>query len=284
MFDALPSIDLTALAEALHLEALVRALVVLILGIVLTRLVGRGVGRMVEARLSAQEGMVTRRLITWILGAIIVIIALDELGFDPRVLLGAAGVLTVALGFASQTSASNLISGLFLMAERPFVVGDYIQVDERIGEVLSIDLLSVKLRTFDNLLVRVPNEDIIKKHLVNLTHFPIRRVDLKLRVAYGTDMDRVRSVLASAADDNPLCMAEPEPLFVFLRMGESGIEFQYSVWGTRDNYLDLLNSMYVDVEAALRAEGIEVPLPKRSVVGERAGEPVRLDTHPATGD
>jgi len=190
----------------------------------------------------------------------------------------------VALGFASQTSASNLISGLFLMAERPFVVGDYIQVDDRTGEVLSIDLLSVKLRTFDNLLVRVPNEDIIKKHIVNLTHFPIRRVDLKLRVAYGSDMDHVREILARVADDTPLCMTEPEPLFVFLRMGESGIEFQYSIWGTRDNYLDLLNSMYTAVEAALRAEGIEVPLPKRSVVGARADEPVRLDTHPATRD
>ncbi|HKK73133.1 MAG TPA: mechanosensitive ion channel family protein [Candidatus Krumholzibacteria bacterium] len=280
----LPSLDFAALIDTLHVESVFRAAVVLILGIVLTRLVGRGVGRMVEVRLSAQEGMVTRRLITWVLGTLIVVTALNELGFDLRVLLGAAGVLTVALGFASQTSASNLISGLFLMAERPFVVGDYIQVDDRTGEVLSIDLLSVKLRTFDNLLVRVPNEDIIKKHIVNLTHFPIRRVDLKLRVAYGSDMDHVREILARVADDTPLCMTEPEPLFVFLRMGESGIEFQYSIWGTRDNYLDLLNSMYTAVEAALRAEGIEVPLPKRSVVGARADEPVRLDTHPATRD
>ncbi len=284
MFDMLPSLDFAALIDTLHVESVFRAAVVLILGIVLTRLVGRGVGRMVEVRLSAQEGMVTRRLITWVLGTLIVVTALNELGFDLRVLLGAAGVLTVALGFASQTSASNLISGLFLMAERPFVVGDYIQVDDRTGEVLSIDLLSVKLRTFDNLLVRVPNEDIIKKHIVNLTHFPIRRVDLKLRVAYGSDMDHVREILARVADDTPLCMTEPEPLFVFLRMGESGIEFQYSIWGTRDNYLDLLNSMYTAVEAALRAEGIEVPLPKRSVVGARADEPVRLDTHPATRD
>ena len=82
----------------------------------------------------------------------------------------AAGLLTVALGFAAQTSASNLISGLFLLGERPFVVGDVIRLASGItGEVVGIDLLSVKIRTFDNLLVRVPNETLLKSELTNLT-------------------------------------------------------------------------------------------------------------------
>lgn len=276
MSEFLNQLDPQALLESLRLGDVVRAAVVVVLGAIVVRMIARGVGSLVERRLSPQEGMIARRLTTWVFGSLVFLAALNELGFDLRVLLGAAGVLTVAVGFASQTSASNLISGLFLMAERPFVVGDLIQIDGRTGEVLSIDLLSVKLRTFDNLLVRVPNEDIIKKHIVNLTHFPIRRVDLQLRVPYGTDLEHVREILDEVAERNPLCMTEPAPLFVFQRFGEAGIEFQYSVWGTRQNFLDLLNSMPLEIETTLRAQGIEVPAPRRSIVGEGRQDPVSV--------
>src|SRR5690606_3033117 len=128
------------------------------------------------------------------------------LGFSLSVLLGAAGVLSVALGFASQTSASNLISGLFLIGEQPFQLGDTIKVGNTTGEVLSIDLLSVKLRTFDNLYVRIPNESLIKSEMTNLTRFPIRRFDLLIGVAYKENISQVRQIMQNVADNNPLCM------------------------------------------------------------------------------
>ena len=262
-----------------------QAFVVLVVGLALVRLLATGIGRSVERRVGAQEAMVTRRLINWVLGALVFVTALHQLGFNLSVLLGAAGVFTVALGFASQTSASNLISGLFLMAERPFVVGDLIRVDDKIGEVLSVDLLSVKLRTFDNLFVRVPNEEIIKKHITNLTHFPIRRVDLKIGVAYKEDLQRVKEILWKVAEENPMCMTEPEPLFVFQRYGDSALEFQFSVWGTRENYLELLNSMYLEIKASFDREGIEIPFPHRSLyAGSATGPlPVRLVADPEGG-
>ncbi|MFN9975907.1 MAG: mechanosensitive ion channel family protein, partial [Phycisphaerae bacterium] len=113
--------------------------------------------------------------------------ALDSLGFDLKVLLGAAGILTVAVGFAAQTSASNLISGLFLMFERPFVVGNSIVIGDLRGEVVAIDMLSTKIRTFTNMMVRIPNETLVKSNIVNLSYFPIRRVDLEVGVAYSSD-------------------------------------------------------------------------------------------------
>src|SRR5690606_6278295 len=128
---------------------------------------------------------------------------LDTLGVDVGVLLGAAGILTVAIGFASQTSASNLISGLFLLGARPFSVGDLIEVGTRTGVVLSVDLLSVKLRTFENLFVRVPNETLIKSDIVNLSRNPIRRIEVKLRLAYDEDFERVAALLKAIAQDDP---------------------------------------------------------------------------------
>lgn len=255
---------------------ILRALVVVVLGLIAVRLLASATGRAVQARLGRQEAMIARRLVTWVLGGLVAFTALNQLGFNLSVLLGAAGVLTVAVGFASQTSASNLISGLFLMVERPFVVGDVIRLDEFTGEVLSVDLLSVKLRTFDNLFVRVPNEEIIKKSFVNLTHFPIRRVDLLIGVAYKENLGHVQAVLDQVADENPLCMTEPAPLFIFTSYGDSALQFQYSVWAARENFLELRNTMYAEIKAAFDREGIEIPFPHRSLYAGSATEPLPI--------
>ena len=121
----------------------VRAVLIVVVGFAAARIASGLAGRIVARRGSAQGQMLTQRFVFY--GAISMtgFMLLDTLGVDVSVLLGAAGILTVALGFASQTSASNLISGLFLLGERPFLVGDVIQIGTRTGEVLSVDLLSV---------------------------------------------------------------------------------------------------------------------------------------------
>jgi small-conductance mechanosensitive channel len=188
-----------------------------------------------------------------------------ELGFDLSVLLGAAGILTVAIGFASQTSASNVISGLFLLGERPFAVGDVIRVGGTTGEVLSVDLLSVKLRTFDNLFVRIPNETMIKSEVTNLRRFAIRRVDLQVGVAYKEDLREVREVLLEVANRNPLCLEEPAPLIIFQGYGDSSINHQFSVWAKTENFLELRNSIPVEIKEAFDEHGIEIPFPHRTL-------------------
>jgi small-conductance mechanosensitive channel len=209
--------------------------------------------------------MILRRVSFYGIAGLFAASALMELGFDLGVLLGAAGILTVAIGFASQTSASNVISGLFLLGERPFSVGDVIRVNGTTGEVLSVDLLSVKLRTFDNLFVRIPNETMIKTEVTNLRRFPIRRVDLQVGVAYKEDLRRVREVLLDVADRNPLCLEEPAPVIIFQGYGESSINHQFSVWAATDNYLELRNSIPLEIKEAFDEAGIEIPFPHRTL-------------------
>ena len=243
------------------LVMLLHAGVILVVGFILARLGGALTARLVARRLDQQGTMVARRLVYYGLIFLTFAAALNRLGLNLSVLLGAAGILTVAVGFASQTSASNLISGLFLLAERPFVVGDLITIEGQSGFVLSIDLLSVKLRTFDNLMVRVPNESIIKAQVTNMTRFPIRRVDLQIGVAYKEDLEQVRDLLMAVADRNPLCLDEPEPLFIFTGYADSALTMQFSVWAVRDRFLDLRNSMYLEIKAAFDEAGIEIPFP-----------------------
>lgn len=254
----------------------VRAAVLLVVGFLVARMLAAGIDRAATSRLSDQHRMIARRVVFYGLMGVVIATALREVGVDLTVLLGAAGVLSMAVGFASQTSASNLISGLFLVGERPFGIGDAIQVGGTTGEVLSIDLLSVKLRTFDNLFVRIPNETLIKSEVVNLSRFPIRRVDLLIAIARKEDIGRVRELLFAVAEANPLCLEEPKPLFIVAGFGASSIDLQFSVWAKRENFLELKNGMYEEIKRAFDAHGIEIPFPHTSIYAGSVTEPIPI--------
>lgn len=255
------------------LLSILRAAILVTAGFVLAMLASRLVRRLLGRRLSAQTLQLARRGAFYGVLALFLASAMRELGFSLAVIMGAAGVLTVAIGFASQTTASNLISGLFLIGERSFEIGDTIRVGSTTGEVLSIDALSVKLRTFDNLFVRIPNESLIKSEVTTLTRFPIRRYDLMLGVAYKEDIHRVREVLMAVAEHNTLCLDEPPPLFVFTGFGESSLDIQFSVWARRENFLALRNSIAAEIKTAFDQAGIEIPFPHRSLYSGEATRP-----------
>jgi small-conductance mechanosensitive channel len=242
-----------------------RAILIAIAGFVIARIISRFLARAMKGKLDVHRQMLLQRGSYYIIVAIFLTTALVQLGFDLGILVGTAGILTVALAFASQTSMSNLISGLFLIAENPFQVGDLLQVGTTVGEVLEIDLLSVKLRKFDNTFVRLPNETLIKSEIATLTKYPIRRVDLTLHVAYKEDISRVRDILIDLASKNPLSLEEPEPLFIFRGFGESALEIQFSPWALGENFLALKNSIQEEIKLAFDEAGIEIPFPHRTI-------------------
>jgi len=244
---------------------ILRAAIILIVGYIIAKFIARWAAGLAKKRLTSQGTMLTQRGTFYSLLVVFLISALNELGFDLKVLLGAAGVFSVAIGFASKTSVSNLISGLFLIGERPFSMGDIIKVGNTTGEVISIDLLSAKLRTMDNLYVRIPNETLVSSEVTTLTRFPIRRLDLQVGVAYKENISRVRDILFSVAAQNPLCLEEPKALFIFQGFGESSLDIQFSVWAKRENFLDLRNSIHEEIKNAFDKNGIEIPFPHRTL-------------------
>lgn len=276
-----------SLAANQHVAAFARAGAKLVVGFIVARLARGAISRLLSSQTDVHQEILARRVVFYVVLGLFVASALTEVGFDLGILLGAAGILTVAIGFASQTSASNVISGLFLLGEKPFVVGDVIRVGGTTGEVLSVDLLSVKLRTFDNLFVRIPNETMIKAEIINLRRFPIRRYDLQVGVAYREDMRAVREALTTVAEENPLCLEEPAPLILFQGYGESSLNFQFSVWASQENYLTVRNTIPTEVKEAFDERGIEIPFPQRTLVPSSDGEPfpVRMvDEDPAAED
>lgn len=265
--------SLDGIVPAESAAAIVRCLLLVVIGLPLIFYCSRWLHRYVSKTFSAQQGMIASKIVRY--GGILLIgIAIfHELGFQLGPLLGAAGIVGIAVGFASQTSVSNIISGLFLIAEKPFVVGDAITVGETSGQVLSVDFLSVKLRTFDNKFVRIPNETIIKSQVVNVTRFPIRRVDMVVSVAYKEDIRRVRKILLEVAHRNPLALEDPEALVIFSKFGDSSIDLMFVVWAEKADWLNLKNSLPEEIKEQFEKEGIEIPFPHISVYAGTVTDP-----------
>ncbi|MFW6354233.1 MAG: mechanosensitive ion channel family protein [Verrucomicrobiota bacterium] len=206
--------------------------------------------------------MVVRRLIFYLGIVAIVASVLLALEVDLTGVLATAGVATIAIGFAAQASLSNYISGLFLMGERSFRVGDLIRVGASTGVVESIDLLSVKLRTLDNLYVRIPNEEMLKSQVTNVTRYPIRRMDLLLRTGHDAPLEEVRRQLRAVAEANPHTLAEPEPLILIEELGEAGFQLRFGVWFEKARFVEVRNSLFEGIQSHFREAGIHFEIPR----------------------
>jgi small-conductance mechanosensitive channel len=265
--------QITALLVAVSWGEWLKAALLLFVGLVVARTASGWMLRGVTKRFDKHISVVIGKGVFYTILLLFAASALREIGFSMEVLLGAAGIFTIAVGFASQTVASNLISGLFLITERPFSVGDNIRLGETVGEVISIDLLAIRLRTFDNRMVRVPNESLLKAEIVNLSSFPIRRIDLIVGVAYKEDLDAVELLLLEVAARHPLCLVEPEPVIFQQGFGASSVDLQLSAWVQADEYIRVKNELVKGVKKALDDAGVEIPFPHVTLYTGAATDP-----------
>jgi small-conductance mechanosensitive channel len=262
--------------HSLSPDVLTRALrvaITIVLGLFLVRVLAVVTQRSIMRKSNPQRQMIARKAISYTGFVLVLMAVLAELGVKLTALLAGAGIVGIAVGFASQTSVSNIVSGLFLISEKPFAVGDVIRIGDTTGIIQSIDLLSIKIRTFDNLFVRIPNEKILTSVVTNITRFPIRRMDITLQVSYEETLERVRTVLLDVAKANPWCLDEPAPLIVLNEFKESGIDVLFALWFSKSDFLDLKNSIMHDILVRFRAEGISMAYPRRTVevVERKAG-------------
>lgn len=253
----------------------------LVIGLPLFQLFGYLIRKGLKNKLTDQAVMLLSKGVVYTGSLIIVLMVLQHAGVKLGTLLGAAGIAGVAIGFASQTSLSNLISGIFLVWERPFQVGDALQTGSDMGIVYSIDLLSIQLRTYDNKLIRIPNESLIKNAFTNITRFPIRRMDIPIGVAYKEDVERVMDILREVADQNRYCLDEPEPVIIFKGFGDSALEILFAPWFAKTDYVALRNSILIDVKRRFDAEGIEIPFPHRTLYTGAVTDPFPIRLVPS---
>lgn len=257
-------------------DKFIRILFILVIGVSSIHLIAFMLRRSLRKQLSRQRMMLITRTVIYTGYVGLVLIVIRELNYDLTALFGAAGVVGIVIGVASQTSIGNIISGLFLVGEKSFELGDVVRIGDKSGTVYSIDLLSIKIKTFDNLLIRIPNQSVISSELTNVTRFPIRRLDFQIGVAYKEDLRKVKSVLENVARNNPLCLEEPEPVILFQSFGNSSINITFGIWFEKTNYMAVKNSVFVEIKEAFDREGIEIPFPHVSIYAGEASQPIAI--------
>jgi len=255
----------------------IKIILIVVIGILFIQIMAFIAGKIVSKGKSKHLKMIVRRAIVYSGFVIIALLVLKSLGVEAGALFGAAGVMGIILGIASQTSIGNIISGIFLVSERSFEIGDLVRVGDKLGVVDSIDLLSIKLKTLDNLLIRIPNQTIISTELTNITRYPIRRMEVIVSVAYKEDLRRVTQVLNEVLANNHLCLDEPEPLIIFKEFADSGINIQLGLWFEKTKYKDLRNSIFIDIKEAFDKANIEIPFPHISLYTGENSKPLKVD-------
>ena len=261
------------------------AAVILIGGIIAVAILSRASLAIFGERLGPQGTMVLKKLVRYIGYAFAFILALNHMGLNLGAVLGAAGVAGIAVGFAAQTSLSNIISGFFMIGERPFELGDVIEVDGIAGTVDTIGLLALTLRTFDNRSVRIPNETLVKTKLINITRHPIRRFNLDIGVAYDENIGHVLEVMHEVAETNLQCLNEPDPLIIFTGFGDSSLNFLLGAWCVKEDYGTLRNTLPRELKERFDKENIEIPFPHMTLAAGKALGPIPVDviSKPADG-
>ncbi len=256
----------------------IRVILILLIGVPLLRLLRRLVRRMVTNKLSPQSEQLITRTVYYVGILVLLITLLNEFGFKLSAILGAAGVFGIAIGFASQTSFSNIISGIFLISERPFVVGDLVQIGPTMGTIVSIDLLSIKLNTPDNKFVRVPNETMIKTEVTNLTRHSERRVNLAVSISYKDDPLEAMRILKDIAASEALALKTPAALVELESFGNDGINIMYGVWGSTDDYMALRTNLMVSIKESFEKARISIPYPHIAITSDATTEPVKIQS------
>lgn len=265
--------DLTTLTEAIDTSDLGpwdygRAAIILVAAIVLGRAARFSIKRLLSrTRTDGFLGDLIGRIVSYIVVAFGLVYAFESLGIAVAPILGALGIVGIALAFALQDILENFVAGIILQLKRPFTAGDEIQSEAYEGTVTEIDARAVTIRTPDGETVRLPSAAVIKNAIVNHTENGRRRTTLMVGVAYGTDLDRAAQVTFDAVTAVEGVLATPEVEVYVEGFGDSSIDLAVrywhlpsiaAAWRVRDHVARA-------VARSFAANGIEIPFPQRVV-------------------
>lgn len=241
-----------------NLIKVIIAFISLVIFYVVYRIVKHIIKKQAAPHIAKHTYILVNKAISYIFYVIMVMYILSLLGINLKAIWGAAGVAGVAIGFAAQTSVSNLISGIFVLSEKAMKIGDYIQVGEISGVVDSVGLLSVRIHTLDNQMVRIPNSSIINNNLMNYNHYNIRRFVFDLPISYDSDMEKALKVAESIPLKCSCVLHEPAPSIFFDGLGDA-ISIKIAVWFNSCDFVKTKNQMWTAIINTCREQNIEIP-------------------------
>jgi small conductance mechanosensitive channel len=246
---------------------LLTALAIFVVSLYLARILSNLLRRMLQRR-RAPAG-VTHLLAEVVLWSIVVagtITALQRF-FDVTAFLAGLGILGFTIGFALQDIMKNFASGVILLLQQPFHVGETIGVKGFDGTVLAIDLRATEMRAADGRVVILPNADVLANPIINYSRANQRRVELTLNLSHATEPGQVRQIILEAIESVPGFVREPEPVVVFNSLTDNALELNVNFWVdvSKTDPLRAKDMVLLKVKSAFSEQGIEIPHPVQAV-------------------
>ena len=208
---------------------------------------------------------------------------LPLIGLDPSGLLLAGGVTGIILGFASQNIVGNLVSGFFLMVERPIKIGDQVEINEISGYVTDIRIISTLIRTYDGLLVRIPNQQVFTTNITNIVGHPVRRFEYTIGIRYSDDANAAIWLIKDLIDKEPFALLNPSPSVFVNDLGESSVKISIRIWAPVNEWFGIKTRILWDIKQTLEENGIEIQFPQRVVHLHTVPEIKQIPEEPDAG-
>jgi len=260
-----------------NLPSLITGLIIFLLSLYLARVFTRMTRRvMIRRKEDPELTVLITRLVRWSVIGMGILLALEQAGQDVTALLTGLGILGFTIGFALQDISANLVSGILLLFEQPFDIGDSIEVAGYTGTVKTINLRATEMLTLEGLLVLIPNRDVFTNTITNYTRISQRRIGLSVGVGYDSDLKFVEQTALDAVKALNGVKQDPPPFFLVDSFGDSAINTTVYYWfATTDSGLpDMTNAGALAIKIAFEQAGIDMPYPIRIVRIKNESAPV----------
>lgn len=263
--------------SGMSMQSFVRGLIFFMAILYLTKIIKHLLGHQILTRVAIDEGVKSSlvAIVGYVGTGLGIAVALSIMGLNMKNLAIVVGALSVGIGFGLQNIVNNFISGIVILFERPIKVGDWVVVKQNEGIVRRINIRSTELETFNKAAVLIPNADIISNDLINWTHADsFARVDVKIGVAYNSDVKLVKEILLYCADREPAVLKKPAPYVLFMNFGDNSLDFQLRcvVKNVMEKLTVQSNLMFAIFEEFNKAK-VEIPFPQRVIHFVNDSEP-----------
>ena len=233
-----------------------------------------------QSRLQLGVRQAVGSIIRYVVLAVGFVVILQTAGIDLTTLNVIAGAVGIGIGFGLQNIASNFISGLIILFERPIKIGDRIEVAGVEGDVTRVGARSTSVLTNDNISIIIPNSKLISENVINWSHTDESvRFKISVGVSYGSDVRLVEKALIDAARSHPEVLDRPEPVVRFTKFGDSALEFELRVWTTTLTHRKgvLISDLNFAIFDEFKKVGIEIPFPQRDIHIRSGSSVARID-------
>ena len=247
-----------------HSGALLSALVVVVIGFIVARWIGKIMDRWLTGKaMEPPVRMLLLRIVRVIVFGMALVVALGTAGVDVMGLVTMVGVAGVGIGLAMQGILGNLMAGLTIIFTKPFRFGEYIEIAGVQGQVTSIELFTTTLLHADHSQVVIPNRKIIGEILHNYGH--IRQLNMNVGVSYGANINTALTIVRDVLSRNPRVLKEPTPGVGITMLADSSINIAIGPWAAVADYGPAQAEIYQAIVEQFRANKIEIPFPQREV-------------------